>query len=766
MAEQIKGISIVFEGDTVSIDKSITALNGSFKALKQEFKNLNKELKLDPKNVEQLNKVVTNLSSQQKVVNERLAIYREELKKLQDSGDIGSKEWTKLYEEIQKNENLLKGIEDRLDYLKNYNLNRLNEQFEEFGKNLENAGAKVESVGKALVPVSATATAALSGATYAAIEFESAFAGVEKTVDATSEQLTELSSGIRQLALEIPATTTEISAVAQAAGQLGIETDNILEFSKVMIGLGEATNLTSDEAATMIAQFTNVTGLEGDYERLASTIVDLGNNTATTERDILELAQRLAGAASTANISEADILALSASMSALGINAEAGGSAMSKFISTIESEVAKGSDKMKMFAEVSGMTADEFANIWENEPVQAINDFIDGLSRIDASGGSAILVLEELGISEIRQRDALLRLSNAEGEIARNIDIANKAWEENVALAKETEKRYATTESQLAILKNTLNEVGLAFGEMVLPHVNKVISGLKDFLNTIKNLDPNLKKALLTLAGVTAVIAPVTIGIGKLMKVVGSLTALIGTEGLAGKFTALAGPIGAAIAAFALLWTTSEEFRTAIQNNLLPVIEKAFLFVKENILPLLMSLFEWFKQYIIPVLVQLTNTIGSALGSAITGFSTLLNGLIDLLSLVFDWLVGIWGWLGDLGVWNVFGSILEYVGGIINGVVGSLMSLFDWLGKVTGAIGSFLSGFADLVGKVGSGIGNAIGGLFSGGFGDIQSGGFSGNMNLTTNITVNTSRQITEQDTRKWAMSMVDVINEELGALV
>ena len=145
------------------------------------------------------------------------------------------------------------------------------------------------------------------------------------------------------MSTEIPATTDEIAAVAEAAGQLGIQKDSLLDFTETMIMMGTATNMTADEAATSLAQFANITGTSADeYDRLGSTIVALGNNFATTESEITEMATRLASAGTLAGLTEAEILALSTAMSSVGIEAEAGGTAMTQTLSAIESAVTLG----------------------------------------------------------------------------------------------------------------------------------------------------------------------------------------------------------------------------------------------------------------------------------------------------------------------------------------------------------------------------------------------------------------------------------------
>jgi len=208
---------------------------------------------------------------------------------------------------------------------------------------LDQSGLKtgLASMGKTAVAGFATVVAALGTVTAAAvnagIEFESAFAGVKKTVDATEAELEEFRSGILQMSTEIPIAANEIASIAEAAGQLGIQNENLLDFTRTMADLGVATNLTSEEAATALARLANITGMsQSEFSNLGSTIVALGNNLATTESEIVNMALRLAGTGAQVGMTEDQILSLAAAASSVGLEAEAGGSAFSRVMSMMQ----------------------------------------------------------------------------------------------------------------------------------------------------------------------------------------------------------------------------------------------------------------------------------------------------------------------------------------------------------------------------------------------------------------------------------------------
>lgn len=318
----------------------------------------------------------------------------------------------------------------------------------------------------------------------ASTDFESAMAGVAKTTDLSDDELAAMGEKFKQLSTEMPISASELAGIAEAAGQLGIAKENIVEFSTVMADLGVATNLTSEEAATLLARFANVTGMDPSlYENLGSVVVALGNSLATTESEIVNMGQRLSAAGELAGLTEPEIMALSAAMSSVGIEAEAGGTAMTQTLSAIEKQVANSGEKLGDFARVAGMSAGEFSTAWKTSPITAIQAFISGLGKLDEQGESAVLVLEDLGLKGIRQSNMLKSLGLASDVLAQSINTANAAWEQNTALAKEAATRYETTESKFTMFKNSVDNLKIAVGDQLTPSLGNLAETGTDIVN-------------------------------------------------------------------------------------------------------------------------------------------------------------------------------------------------------------------------------------------------------------------------------------------
>lgn len=435
-----------------------------------------------------------------------------------------------------------KGFKAKLNEAKN-DFMELPGKFTAIGNKLVGVGTKLTA--GLTAPLLAVGTAA----TKSAIEFESAFTGVQKTVDATESEYAALSKGITEMSERMPQSASAIAGVMEAAGQLGVRgVQNLLDFTETMIMLGDATNLTSEEAAMSIAKVMNIFGTANeDVGRFGATVVDLGNNYATTEADIVSMTNRLAAGARIAKLTEAETLALAAAMSSVGIEAEAGGTAMTQTFNAIETAVAHGGKDLEKFAKVAGMSASSFADMWENRPIKALQAFISGLGNLEENGENSVLVLNELGLSGIRQSNMLKSLALASDMLAETVDTANSAWNENVALTNEANKRYQTFESQLQTFFNTLANVGREFGQIILPYLQKLLNWIKEGLQKFRELDDSTKNVIVRIVAFAAAIGPVLTILGSLIKGIQTIQTLLALLGPA------SGPVGIAIAGLAAL---------------------------------------------------------------------------------------------------------------------------------------------------------------------------------------------------------------------
>lgn len=556
------------------------------KAVKEQKKALEEAYNAVEKNKEKLDESKQAYQEQKSVVDKNIKTVNNHKTKLNEAES-----------QLTRVEAQLKSTNEELDR-QNSKWIQAGESLKKAGENISKFGEKTSKIGSTLtkavtVPIVAAGTAAVK----AQIDWESAFAGVRKTVDATEEEFAELSEGIRNMSKVMPQSAVEIAGVAEAAGQLGIKTESILDFTKSMVMLGDSTNMSSEEAATSLARLANITQMpQTEFDKLGSVIVELGNNLATTESEIVAMALRLAGAGKQIGLTEAQTLGLAAAFSSVGIEAEMGGSAISKVMVKMQAAATIGSEKAKKltkvtgmsirelellasnnsmafkeladsigmttseinsivksakeledFGKIAGMTGEEFKKAFEEDASTALIAFIRGLGNAESAGTSAIEMLEEMGIREVRLRDSLLRAANAGSLLEDSINMGTKAWEENVALANEANQRYATTESQIKMLKNEIMEIAREIGLELLPTLKDGLVVIKDLIEKFNNLSPSTKENIIKFAALSAAVGPVIGGVGKLAQVIGGVTKFAGTlSSTLGKASTATSAVGSA----------------------------------------------------------------------------------------------------------------------------------------------------------------------------------------------------------------------------
>ena len=379
-----------------------------------------------------------------------------------------------------------------------------------------------DQVSKAMVLGGAAVAGGLAMATKEAISWESAFAGVRKTTDATEAQYKQLEDGLRGLARTLPATHTEIAGVAEAAGQLGVARENIVGFTKTMIDLGESTNLTAEEAATNIAQISNVMGTmdrEGTkgVERFGSALVALGNDGASTEAEILDMAQRIAGAGATVGATEADVLALSNTLASMGVKAELGGGVTTRVLLKMRTAVDEGGESLETFARTAGLSAQEFAAKFRSSPVEALGLVAQGIDGVNEAGGNVTATLKDMGIKGTEETQVMLALANSGDLLTDSLNLGAKAWEENTALIDEASQRYETTEAKIRIAWNNIKDAAISAGGVIMPMVGQLAETVADLAGWFSDLPGPAQTALTAMTGMAGVAGLAAGGFMKLM---------------------------------------------------------------------------------------------------------------------------------------------------------------------------------------------------------------------------------------------------------
>lgn len=409
----------------------------------------------------------------------------------------------------------------------------------------------------------------------AAREVDSAFRDMKKTVQGTPEQFQDLKKSAMEFSTTHVTSPSQILEIEAMGGQLGVSADKLKKFAEVASNLDIATNIDSQEIAKSMGQLSNILDdLNHDnLDQFADALVRLGNNLPTQESSILEVTNRIGSMGSIVGMTTPEILAWAGAIASTGQGTESAGTAISRTMSQIEGAVAgasgafdlseqaiseavavggaeleefaalagmtadefvdawssdpqsvlenltnelgSSSEKLEAFARVSGVSAEEFASKWKSSPSDALKLFVGGLKQIKDDGGSVDKTLGDLGITSVRQKQALEGLVQTFGTLDGALTMSNDAWNNKSDqwgdagdAAREAGQKAEGFSGALAKLQNIAMAAGAVLGDAVTPILNNMVDAAGDALGVFSNLDPVIQTGIVGFAGFAASAAP------------------------------------------------------------------------------------------------------------------------------------------------------------------------------------------------------------------------------------------------------------------
>lgn len=475
-----------------------------------------------------------------------------------------------------------------------------------------------------------TASAAVTEAVDIFTDVETALVAVAKTTGITGGELRLLEEDVTRLsATSVPELTTDLLDLGAAAGQLGVEgSENILNYIETIAKLGAASDLQGENAAKVLTRILNVQGEAPEQiERLASVLVRLGNNSAATESEIARITNEVSLATASFNLGSTRAAAYGAALAEIGVRAELGGSVLGRTMREIQMAVGEGGAELLAFADVAGLSAEEFTAAWAEDPSEALDTFIRGLGRFGADAGA---VLEKLGLGGEEVAKVLPPLAANFEKLAEKQRLAADEAVVLTALEKEAAAAFGTTRKDLQRLENSYQAVAKEVGRGMAPALREVTLELRDFLLSNREaaleLGQTLGEALRAAADLFLLLAKHA-GIGK-----AALLAFLALK-IATFFTAFVAGVGRAVVALTAYTasTTAATGATALFGKTVartsPILDQ----YGKNIVVTTTATRGFLSTAITPLTIGLTALLGAVLfvNSEISGWSDSLQGEID-----------------------------------------------------------------------------------------------------------------------------------------
>lgn len=322
------------------------------------------------------------------------------------------------------------------------------------------------------------------------VAFERGLIGVGKTSNLTGADLALLGDQIERLSIDpdrIGTTTDELLAIAEAAGQVGVDgSKGILAFTDTLDMLQATTDIIGDEGARNLAKLLNITGENAEtVGRLGTVLVALGNNYAATERQILHHAGEVARATAVYEINSGQAAALGTVLAAFGVRAELAGSAMGRALRTIEAGVKGSAGELQSLADLAGVSGEEFKAAWERGPIEALQLFLRGLEEVRRDGGNVAETLAGFGLEGEEVLKVLPVLAKESGALSSALKLQNEEWGSGTALVEEYQRAAASMAAQQSRLAAQFAQIRREVGQQLAPAYKALTGSLEAALAAV-----------------------------------------------------------------------------------------------------------------------------------------------------------------------------------------------------------------------------------------------------------------------------------------
>jgi TP901 family phage tail tape measure protein len=324
----------------------------------------------------------------------------------------------------------------------------------------------------------------------AAADYETAMAAIQRTSGATTSQMATIQDQFVDLAQTVPAGFQNLAQIGELAGQLNIPAQNITKFTETVAQFTSSTDVAVQQSAEAFGRLDALLpDVQGNYEALGSSILNVGVNSVATESAIISTTTQIAAAGAQARFSADEIIGLAASYASLGVAPEAARGSTIRIFSEISTAVQQGGSELEEFARLSGQSASEFSNAWtQGDASQAFLDFLKGLQD---EGTNAETVLRNLGITGVRDINALLRLSQNLDIVTQSFGYAGDGFTQATQLADAFGLTSETLNARLDLLGQSIQALFAELGSTGTGPIKEFVNGLIDLIKFMTELSRN-----------------------------------------------------------------------------------------------------------------------------------------------------------------------------------------------------------------------------------------------------------------------------------
>lgn len=367
-----------------------------------------------------------------------------------------------------------------------------------------------------------------------------------------------------------------------------------------------------------------------------------------------------------------------------------------------------------MSTSLAGLAGDlaSFKNIGIDQAMTALNGVFTGETES----------LKQLGI--VMTETNLQEFANGLGLAYDEMSQAEKVqlrYNYVMEMSKNAIGDYARTSdgtaNSMRTFQASVDNLATSVGQNLLPVITPAIQKATDLVNEFSDMDPQMQKTALKIAGVAAAAGPALIVLGKLTGSLGSVVGAVGSvakafsslSGIGSVFSTILSPaslvtaaILALVAAFGYLFISNEDFRSSVIGLITTLGETLF-----PILQTLGQLLMTSGQIIAETLIGVLNQLAPILSQIINFISQLIQNLSPLLTMLISSLVPVIAQI-ITEVSNIISAIMPSLIEIMGAVMDAIRDIMPPIQEVLEAAITAISAIIDAIGPIIGVVGEAI----------------------------------------------------------
>lgn len=338
-----------------------------------------------------------------------------------------------------------------------------------------------------------------------AVEFESAMADVKKVVDFdTPKQFREMEQDILRLTRTIPMAGAELAKITASGGQLGVARKDLPKFTETIAKMSVAFDMAADQAGDSMAKLANVYQIPIDQiGKLGDAVNHLSNSSPAKAGDIINTLGRVGGVAKQFGLTEIQTTSLSNAFISLGKTPEIAGTAINGMLTKLMTADKQGAKFQKALKNMGMESKDLKKSIKENGE-QALMDFLKQVGKLPKENQMGALV----DLFGLEYADDVAVLVSGLETYKKSIDELKKTSKDGKpafvgSMDKEFAARSATTANNWQTFKNSLTEIGITAGSVLLPALNQLMTAIRPIINSFADWaskNPEIVSAFVHLA--------------------------------------------------------------------------------------------------------------------------------------------------------------------------------------------------------------------------------------------------------------------------